>query len=189
MKFYTLVTVAIPLVITAQDVLLSIPDQEANSTSGGLPPNTMLVTEGMNQSWAFPKYFECDIWCSVDYNDGQADSSGDSETIFAYTLAVAGDKASITLISHDKKWKNSVLYFNADATKCDPKTSYQVSQFQVWDPVMKQGNSKKQCWMAPDNYRISGNIPALHATVFKYMFATSKNEFQYTGTMPFKGKH
>ncbi len=89
-------------------------------------------------------------------------SDGDSR-IFAYTVAVAGEDASITSHtgSENPDEDDPVLYFKLkQPDTCDPNetapTSFMTSKFQYPDPTTSPTltTALKMCWKAPAGYYI-----------------------------------
>jgi hypothetical protein len=124
--------------------------------------------------------------------------SSDEDTVFAYTVAVAGNDASISPNTGSDNpvevEDDPVLYFKLDQQTCDPNatapTSFMTSKYQLPD-VTKSSRlptvTEKKCWKAPTGYYINTGIPTVHRKVFQlltYFLNPEKNVlWTYDGTI------
>jgi hypothetical protein len=113
----------------------------------------------------------------------------DQDSIFVYTVAVAGEDASITSHtgSDNPDEDDPVLYYDLNQPDtCDADatvpTSFMTSKFQVLD-LDSPGNlplptvTEKMCWKAPTGYYISEGNPVVHKKIFQL--------YQYTVNPPY----
>jgi hypothetical protein len=121
----------------------------------------------------------------------------DEDSIFAYTIAVAGNDASITSNtgSDNPDEDDPVLYFKLNQAKCDPNatapTSFMTSKFQVAHDLANSSGlptvTEKKCWKAPSGYYISAGIPVSFRMIFQLLtyFLNPENDnlWTYDGTI------
>ena len=172
------------------DVFPGIPVQELAMFTGSETSVMILVSnDGTVKTLPPPNNFVCESTkVSVDYKRGVVKEGGD--TLFFYTLAVAGDDASLTLNSHLDQLKNSVVYFSTNATVCSPK--YEINHYQVWDPQKEEGKSKRVCFKATKDTQIGANyggLPVVHAEVLTRMKTAARGEFTFVSSTISDGKY
>jgi hypothetical protein len=122
------------------------------------------------------------------------------ETIYAYTVSIADNDASITSRlsgAPEVDEEDATLYFTMDELTCDVNAqdphSFMVGKFQAWEAssnpdVPQTVVGKRVCWAAPPGYIISQGIPTTHKLIIQ-LFHHIENDWEYDIAIPTDDGH
>jgi hypothetical protein len=116
------------------------------------------------------------------------------ETVYAYTVAIADNDASITSRLSGREEvdeEDATLYFTMDELMCDANAeeshSFMVAKYQAWEVSSNPDDAqtvegKRVCWAAPPGYIIKEGIPTAHKLIIQ-LFHHFENDWEYETTL------